>query len=117
MKVDKRIEAVTKFLESLGTVEDYTEDVAVKYRNLILKSYELYENKYNDTVDDSLCIEFGQTGLMLLQTRIYLLIVRSEEDLQKLKELFVNTSFYITINELNKVGHKATLSVKAKAKI
>lgn len=42
MKVDKRIEAVTKFLESLGTVEDYTEDVAVKSRNLILKSYELY---------------------------------------------------------------------------
>ncbi len=44
------------------------------------------------------------------------MIVRAKKIYKKLKELFVNTSFYITINELNKVGHKATLSVKAKAK-
>ena len=116
MKVDKRIEAVTKFLESLGTVEDYTEDVAVKYRNLILKSYELYENKYNDTVDDSLCIEVWSNGTYVVTNEDLSFDCESEEDLQKLKELFVNTSFYVTINELNKVGHKATLSVKAKAK-
>ena len=117
MKVDKRIEAVTKFLESLGTVEDYTEDVAVKYRNLILKSYELYENKYNDTVDDSLCIEVWSNGTYVVTNEDLSFDCESEEDLQKLKELFVNTSFYITINELNKVGHKATLSVKLKQKI
>ncbi|MGC3206483.1 hypothetical protein ACPTFY_14345, partial [Enterococcus faecalis] len=86
----KTTEPLTKFLVSLGTVEDYTEEVAVKYRNLILKSNELYENKYNDTVDDSLCIEVWSNGTYVVTNEDLSFVCDSDEDLQKLKVLFVN---------------------------
>ena len=59
--------------------------MAVKYRNLILKSYELYENKYNATVDDSLCIEVWSNGTYVVTNEDLSFHSACEEDLQELK--------------------------------
>ncbi|HGS8682999.1 TPA: hypothetical protein ACMUAZ_002877 [Enterococcus faecalis] len=113
---NERIKNTESFLKTLGTIEDFSDGIADKYRNIILKSYELYENKYNDTVDDSLCIEVYSNGTYIVTNEDLSFDCESEADLRMLEELFFKTPFYVDVRELNKIGHKATLSVKARAK-
>lgn len=85
---NERIKITDSFLKTLGTVEDFSEGIADKYRNIILKSYELYENKYNDTVDDSLCIEIWSNGTYVVTNEDLSFDCDSEADLRMLEELF-----------------------------
>ncbi|WP_241655693.1 hypothetical protein [Enterococcus casseliflavus] len=113
---DGRIKSTESFLKTLGTIEDFTYCIVDKYRNTILKSYELYENKYNDVTDDSLCIEIWSNGTYLVTNETLNYYCKSEADLQLLKELFHKTSFCVDVTELNRNGHKATVNVEAIAK-
>ncbi|MEN2279565.1 hypothetical protein AAH973_01860 [Enterococcus faecalis] len=114
--MDERIKNIESFLKTLGTVEDFTDDIADEYRNVILKSYELYENKYNDSVDDSLCVEVWSNGTYVVTNEDLSFDCENEADLRMLKELFLKTSFCVDVKKLNKIGHTAMLSVKARSK-
>ncbi|MGG5311311.1 hypothetical protein [Enterococcus sp. DIV1304_2] len=116
MAKDERIKKTESFLKTLGTVEDFTDYITDEYKTIILKSYEIYENKYNDVIDDSLCIEIWSNGTYLVTNEDLDYACESEADLRMLKELFRKTSFCLDVRELNKIGFKATLSVKARAK-
>ncbi|WP_429976920.1 hypothetical protein [Enterococcus sp. AZ051] len=113
---DGRIKSTESFLKTLGTVEDFTDYVTDKYKTIILKSYELYENKYNHVVDDSLCIEIWSDGTYLVTNETLHYDCKSEADLRLLKELFLKTSFCVDVTELNRNGHKAMVDVEARAK-
>ena len=93
------IKEIEKLLKTLGTLEDYSEYVKVEYKNQILKVYDLYENKYNDSCDDSLCIEVHTNGVCIITNDDLPYDVLSIKDYELLKNVFENTPFELKINE------------------
>ncbi|EPI26100.1 hypothetical protein D352_00150 [Enterococcus faecium LA4B-2] len=93
------IKEIEKLLKTLGTLEDYSEYVKAEYKNQILKVYDLYENKYNDSCDDSLCIEVHINGTCIITNDDLPYDVLSVKDYELLKNVFENTPFELKINE------------------
>lgn len=91
-----RIKETEKMLKTLGTVDDSTELVFENYRNKILRAYDLYENKYNDVSDDTLCVYVYFNGTYVVTNEDLAYVVYSiedrnllENDLSEVKELII----------------------------
>jgi hypothetical protein len=104
--VTKEIERV---LNNLGTVEDVSSEIIEEFKEEMPYSYLLYENKYNDVSDDSICIEVYSNGTFIVTNEDlpYNYSTRKEE--KELKNLFNNTEFDV------KNKNNAVISVSAKA--
>ncbi|MEY8307768.1 hypothetical protein AAK913_14350 [Enterococcus faecium] len=70
-----------------------------EYREEILKSYSLYENKYNDSVDDSLCIEVHSNGTYIVTNDDLPYGCYSIEDRYLLEKLFDEIAFVLEFTE------------------
>lgn len=114
--LEARIRDTETLLQTLGTVEDFSNDTLESYKTKIPKTYALYENKYNDSVDDSLCIELYTEGTYLITNDDLPYSCYSKNDRQLLEELFYETPFELEINEHKGETYAASISVSAWAK-
>lgn len=112
-----RIKETEKMLKTLGTVDDSTELVSENYRNKILRVYDLYENKYNDVSDDTLCVYVYFNGTYVVTNEDLSYVVYSIEDRNLLEKLFSKTSFEIKVDENKSSDRKylAYIDVSASA--
>ncbi|EGP5708899.1 hypothetical protein ACJQ40_002317 [Enterococcus faecium] len=98
-KSKNQIKKAETLLKTLGTLEDNSIYIMEEYREEILKSYSLYENKYNDSVDDSLCIEIHSNGTYIVTNDDLPYDSYSIEDRYLLEKLFDETAFVLELTE------------------
>lgn len=114
--MEARIKETETLLNTLGTVEDISKYTLEEYRDKVPKSYTLYEDKYNDSTDDSLTIEIYADGTYSITNDDLPYSCNSITDLKLLEESFLETPFKLETIERKENGYYASVAVTAKVK-
>ncbi|GGD04487.1 hypothetical protein [Enterococcus wangshanyuanii] len=106
---------IEKVLNRLGTVEDDSDRIIEEYKKEMPHSYLLYENKYNDVSDDTICIEVYSNGSYVVTNDDLPYTCYSKIELQELKVSFENTPFLLNVPPTNQETYPVLVSVTAQA--
>lgn len=102
-------------LRTLGSFDDVSEYILEKYRQETPYSYLLFQNKYNDTIDDTITIEVNSDGTFRLSNDDLAYDSATIVEKEQWEQLFSNTSFSVDITNLRGKEDSYSLAVSAKA--
>ncbi|OTN83941.1 hypothetical protein A5819_003491 [Enterococcus sp. 7E2_DIV0204] len=106
---------IEKALNLLGTVEDDSNRIIENYKKEMPHSYLLYENKYNDVSDDTICIEVYSNGSYVVTNDDIPYTCYSKIKLQELEVFFKNTPFLLDVPPVEQERYPVPVSVTARA--
>ena len=91
------IQEVEQTLKKLGTIDDMSEYISDS--NLLKKSYLLFEDKYEDSSDDSLDVNIYQDNRLEVTNESLSYQSELPEETSYLQELFSNSSFEVSVQD------------------
>lgn len=106
---------IEKKLKTLGSFDDVSEYILEKYRQETPYSYLLFQNKYNDTIDDSITIEVNSDGTFRISNDDLAYDSATITEKNYWEKLFSDTSFNVEISNLRGEDNSYILAVSAKA--